>query len=194
MRVRHRSWLEAAAPGSEVVVEIRGPGQVVGEVVMEDPPPPCRCSSRARGEVVALKLTQENYLRALAAMYLEAESGARASASSCGAAPGGGGGGGGGGGASAAACTGAVAGAGAAPGGLSPVMSGAHAAGHGGGSRLVSEAGAPQIWGTAVGPDPVAAQLREAARAAAEQAVSGDETVESGDDTLESNTQPAAPI
>ncbi|KAI8467317.1 MAG: hypothetical protein J3K34DRAFT_523847 [Monoraphidium minutum] len=106
MRMRHRSWMETAAPGREVVVEIKGPGQVVGEVVMEDAPPPCRYSSRARGDVVALKLTQENYLRALAAMYFEAESGARATA------------GGSGGGAAFAVLS-----AGGALGGLSPVMS-----------------------------------------------------------------------
>jgi hypothetical protein len=58
MRQRHRSWMDAAELGTEVVVEIKGPGQVVGEVVMEDAPPPCRYSARARGDVVALKLTQ----------------------------------------------------------------------------------------------------------------------------------------
>lgn len=42
----------------------------------------CRYSARARGEVLALKLTQENYVRALAAMYYEAENGARAVANS----------------------------------------------------------------------------------------------------------------
>jgi hypothetical protein len=62
----------------DMVVDIKGPGQLVGEVVMEEQPPPSAYSARARGEVVALKLTQENYIRALAAMYREAESGARA--------------------------------------------------------------------------------------------------------------------
>lgn len=71
--------------GSEVVVDVKGPGQVVGEVFMQEAPPPCRYSARARGDVLALKLTQENYLRALAAMYYEAEHGARASAHSSGA-------------------------------------------------------------------------------------------------------------
>lgn len=42
----------------------------------------CRYSARARGDVLALKLTQENYIRALAAMYYEAENGARAVANS----------------------------------------------------------------------------------------------------------------
>lgn len=69
-------------PDAEVVIDIKGPGQVVGEVVMEETPPPCSTSARAKGEVVALKLTQENYIRALTAMYLEAESGARAQACS----------------------------------------------------------------------------------------------------------------
>jgi len=69
----------------EVVVDVKGPGQVVGEVFMQEAPPPCRYSARARGDVLALKLTQENYVRALAAMMYEAENGARATAHSSGA-------------------------------------------------------------------------------------------------------------
>jgi len=68
--------------GSEVVVEVKGPGQVVGEVFMQEAPPPCRYNARARGDVLALKLTQENYIRALASMYYEAEHGSRATFSS----------------------------------------------------------------------------------------------------------------
>ncbi|KAF8069424.1 GRIK2 [Scenedesmus sp. PABB004] len=79
LRSRQRSYL---VEGSEVVIDVKGPGQVVGEVFMQDTPPPCRYSARARGEVLALKLTQENYVRALAAMYYEAENGARAVAAS----------------------------------------------------------------------------------------------------------------
>jgi hypothetical protein len=58
MRRRHQRWMTVAAPDSEVVVDIKGPGQVVGEVVMEEAPPPARFSARARGDVLALKLTQ----------------------------------------------------------------------------------------------------------------------------------------
>ena len=123
MRLRHRTWMDAAAPGAEIVVEIKGPGQVVGEVVMEDAPPPCSYSSRARGDVVALKLTQENYVRALAAMYFEAESGARVTA------------GGGSGGGSGAGAGGGGAGAG---GGVS--SSGAGGAGGGGGAAAAAPA------------------------------------------------------
>lgn len=47
---------------------------------MQEVPPPCPYGARARGDVLALKLTQENYVRALAAMYYEGEHGARASA------------------------------------------------------------------------------------------------------------------
>jgi len=75
LRFRQRSYV---MEGSEVVVEVKGPGQVVGEVFMQEAPPPCRYNARARGDVLALKLTQENYIRALAAMYYEAENGARA--------------------------------------------------------------------------------------------------------------------
>lgn len=79
LRYRQRSCI---MEGAELVVEVKGPGQVVGEVFMQDLPPPCRYSARARGDVLALKLTQENYVRALAAMYYEAENGARAVATS----------------------------------------------------------------------------------------------------------------
>ncbi|WIA30403.1 hypothetical protein OEZ86_000488 [Tetradesmus obliquus] len=79
LRFRQRSCI---MEGAEVVVDVKGPGQVVGEVFMQDTPPPCRYSARARGDVLALKLTQENYVRALAAMYYEAENGARAVANS----------------------------------------------------------------------------------------------------------------
>jgi hypothetical protein len=71
----------------DVTFDIRHPGQIVGEVIMEEEPPPLIYSARASEEVVALKLTQENYIRALAAMYQEAESGGRVSGA--GAAPGG---------------------------------------------------------------------------------------------------------
>jgi hypothetical protein len=79
LRQRQRTCLMV---GSEMVVEVKGPGQVVGEVYMQEAPPPCNYSARARGDVLALKLTQENYVRALASMYYEAEQGARASAAS----------------------------------------------------------------------------------------------------------------
>ena len=76
--IRNRRQNFMANFSHDMVVDIKGPGQLVGEVVMEEQPPPSAYSARARGEVVALKLTQENYIRALAAMYREAESGARA--------------------------------------------------------------------------------------------------------------------
>ncbi|KAF6252984.1 kinase-like domain-containing protein [Scenedesmus sp. NREL 46B-D3] len=79
LRFRQRSCI---MEGAEVVIDVKGPGQVVGEVFMQDTPPPCRYSARARGDVLALKLTQENYVRALAAMYYEAETGSRAVADS----------------------------------------------------------------------------------------------------------------
>jgi hypothetical protein len=82
LKHRHRGHL---MEHMEVVVDVKGPGQVVGEVFMQEAPPPCRYSARARGDVLALKLTQENYVRALAAMMYEAEHGARASAQSAGA-------------------------------------------------------------------------------------------------------------
>jgi hypothetical protein len=79
LKHRHRGHL---MEHMEVVVDVKGPGQVVGEVFMQEAPPPCRYSARARGDVLALKLTQENYVRALASMMYEAEHGARASAHS----------------------------------------------------------------------------------------------------------------
>jgi hypothetical protein len=82
LKHRHRGHL---MEHMEVVVDVKGPGQVVGEVFMQEAPPPCRYGARARGDVLALKLTQENYVRALAAMMYEAEHGARASAHSAGA-------------------------------------------------------------------------------------------------------------
>lgn len=86
LKTRHRGHL---MEHQEVVVDVKGPGQVVGEVFMQEAPPPCRYSARARGDVLALKLTQENYVRALAAMMYEAEHGARATANSVGATRGG---------------------------------------------------------------------------------------------------------
>lgn len=82
LKYRHRGHL---MEHMEVVVDVKGPGQVVGEVFMQEAPPPCRYSARARGDVLALKLTQENYVRALASMMFEAEHGARATAHSAGA-------------------------------------------------------------------------------------------------------------
>jgi hypothetical protein len=181
MRARHRNWMETAAPGREVVVEIKGPGQVVGEVVMEDQPPPCRYSSRARGDVVALKLTQENYLRALAAMYLEAESGARASAST------GGGGCGlpaGGGGSSVAA------GGGAGGCGLSPVVS-AGALLRGGGAS--DGGGAAATVGSFEPSGVMGARLRAAADLAAARAAAAGGAGGSGDDTPDSTPLPPTP-
>jgi serine/threonine protein kinase len=59
------------AGGEEVIVDVRGPGNLAGEVAMRDDAPPCAYSARARGEVVALKLTQDNYIRALAALVVD---------------------------------------------------------------------------------------------------------------------------
>lgn len=77
LRQRRKSWL--MENNADIVVGLKGPGQVVGEVALELPPPACALSARAREEVVALKLTQDSYMRALAAMVLDGDSGIGAS-------------------------------------------------------------------------------------------------------------------
>lgn len=69
LRSRRKSWV--IDQSMEVISEVLGPGQVVGEVVMEETAPPCGYSARAKEAVTALQLTRKAYLKALACMYLE---------------------------------------------------------------------------------------------------------------------------
>uniref|UniRef100_A0A7R9YVV4 cGMP-dependent protein kinase n=1 Tax=Chlamydomonas euryale TaxID=1486919 RepID=A0A7R9YVV4_9CHLO len=56
--------------GEEYVVEVRGPGQVIGELSLDDTRVThYMCSARAKTDVVAVKLTEESLIKALTTMY-----------------------------------------------------------------------------------------------------------------------------
>jgi hypothetical protein len=53
-------------------IGVRGPGQVVGAVSVDDAPRQYACSACAKGAVLALKLSERDFLRALARGVMEA--------------------------------------------------------------------------------------------------------------------------
>ena len=58
------------ATGGEYVSEVKGPGQVIGEVGLDNSTTSTyKQSARARDNVVVVKLTEENYAKALLAAY-----------------------------------------------------------------------------------------------------------------------------
>jgi len=55
--------------GREYVVEVKGPGQVIGEVALDKAAAAHKVSARAKDHVTAVKLTEENFVKALLQMY-----------------------------------------------------------------------------------------------------------------------------
>ncbi|GLC68350.1 hypothetical protein PLESTF_000681800 [Pleodorina starrii] len=87
IEMRRRMQGNLLGDNAEYVVEVKGPGSVIGEIGMDNAAvAKHRVSARARGPVTVVKLTEENFFKALLQMYGE-------------------GGGGGGGGGSAASVT-----------------------------------------------------------------------------------------
>lgn len=56
----------------DYVAEVKGPGQVIGEVSLEKDVARHKCSARARDNVTVVKLTEESFLKALMQQYNEA--------------------------------------------------------------------------------------------------------------------------
>ncbi|KAG2494526.1 hypothetical protein HYH03_007293 [Edaphochlamys debaryana] len=112
IEMRRRMQGQLLGDNAEYVVEVKGPGSVIGEMGLDESTTTThRVSARARGPVTVVKLTEENFFKALLAMYGGGGGGSTvsstltASSVSAATAPAGGGGGGtaGGGGAASAA-------------------------------------------------------------------------------------------
>ena len=70
MRVRSKE-LALGMGTASVTIGVRGPGQVVGAVSMGGAPRSFECSARARGQVLALKMLEDDFLNTLAQGVVE---------------------------------------------------------------------------------------------------------------------------
>jgi hypothetical protein len=57
IKQRRKSWLMEVNDTNVVLVGIKGPGQVVGEVSLDESPALCPYSARARGDVSAARVS-----------------------------------------------------------------------------------------------------------------------------------------
>ncbi|KXZ49935.1 hypothetical protein GPECTOR_19g386 [Gonium pectorale] len=69
IEMRRRMQGNLLGDNAEYVVEVKGPGSVIGEIGMDTATATHRVSARARGPVTVVKLTEENFFKALLALY-----------------------------------------------------------------------------------------------------------------------------
>ncbi|GLI58969.1 hypothetical protein VaNZ11_000756 [Volvox africanus] len=82
IEIRRRMQGSLLGDNAEYVVEVKGPGSVIGEIGMDNAAAAKhRVSARARGPVTVVKLTEENFFKALLQMYGEGGGGGGSAAS-----------------------------------------------------------------------------------------------------------------